>query len=62
MDPYNYLSGTTIIENLSATSGTFDTALSETSVNAVQNSAITKVIFEKEEGYSRSLNDFNDRS
>lgn len=59
--PYNYLSGTTIIENLSATSGTFDTALSETSVNAVQNSAITKVIFENEKVTAASLNDLNDR-
>ena len=59
--PYNYLSGTTIIENLSATPTTFDDALSETSINAVQNSAITKVIIEDEKAISASLNDLNDR-
>ena len=59
--PYNYLSGTTIIENLSATPTTFDDALSETSVNAVQNSAVTRVIFDNEKVIAASLNDLNDR-
>ena len=59
--PYNYLSGTTIIENLSATPTTFDDALSETSINAVQNSAVTKVIIDNEKVTAASLNDLNDR-
>ena len=59
--PYNYLSGTTIIENLSATPTTFDDHLDLNSVNAVQNSAVTKVICDDEEVISAALNDLNDR-
>ena len=55
------LSGTTKIEKVEAGDKTFDYTLSETSVNAVQNKAVTKVIQENEKITSASLNELNDR-
>lgn len=55
------LSGDTYIEHMIPGDKTFDNKMDENSLNAVQNSVITKTILDNEKTVSASLNDLNER-